>query len=258
MNTQERPRVFTRIRQWLRRSDLSEPFEPYARALNDHWTRQRAVRFYLRGTYGPFNPNSSSQGFEPVKRLRRLEDLALAACRGRVLNAGAGAGRHSLLLRDAGFEVVSVDREPTLVDLMQRRGLNQVYHTDIFTLEHGVFDTILFLQHTIGLAGTLERLHELLARLQDRLTPRGQILLDSTSPRTIASPLRYAGEDECQLKYRSCLGKPFPWLSVDFSVLSLCARAAGYDAELLGRGGFPADYLARLTPRPGCRWRAKQ
>jgi SAM-dependent methyltransferase len=251
MNTQEGQRALTPILGWLRRSPLSEPFAPYGRALNDHWTRQRAVRFYLRGTYGPFHSHSSLQGFEPLPRLRALEELALAACRGRILNAGAGAGRHSLILRDAGFEVVSVDVEPTLVDLMRRRGLDQVYHADIFTLDRGAFDTILFLQHTIGLVGTLQRLQELLVRLQRRLAPHGQILLDSTSPRTIASPLTYAGEGEAQLKYRSCRGKPFPWLSVDFSVLSICARAAGYHAELLGRGGYPADYLACLTPRLG-------
>ena len=95
----------------------------------------------------------------------------------------------------------------------------------------------------------LERLRELLARLKHRLGPRGQILLDSTSPRAISSPLKYAGECELQLQYRSLLGKPFPWLWVDFSVLSICARAAGYDAELLTRGSIADDYLARLTPQ---------
>jgi SAM-dependent methyltransferase len=207
------------------------------------------VRFYVRGTYGPFHRKSSSEGFEPLKRLRSLEDLALASCKGRVLNAGAGAGRHSLLLREAGFDVVSVDIAQALVDLMKRRGLDQVYQADIFTIDQGAFDTIIFLQHTIGLTGTLERLRELLALLKDRLGPRGQILLDSTSPRVISSPLRYAGEGEFQLKYRSLVGKPFPWLWIDFSVLSICARAAGYDAELLARGSVAGDYLARLTPQ---------
>ena len=238
-----------RLPRWLRPAPLTEPFEPYARALNDHWTRKRAVRYYLRGTYGLFHRQSSSEGFEPLKRLKSLEDLALASCRGRVLNAGAGAGRHSLLLREAGFDVVSVDIEQALVDLMKLRGLDQVYQADIFTIDQSAFDTIIFLQHTIGLTGTLERLRELLALLKHRLDPRGQILLDSTSPRAISSPLKYAGECELQLQYRSLLGKPFPWLWVDFSVLSICAQAAGYDAELLTRGSVADDYLARLTPQ---------
>jgi SAM-dependent methyltransferase len=205
------------------------------------------VRFYLRGTYGPFQRHSSAEGFEPIARLQTLEQTALAACKGRVLDVGAGAGRHSVLLRDAGFDVISIDIESTLVDLMKRRGLEKAYQCDIFALDHGTFDTVVFLQRTIGLSGTLERLYELLDRLKHRLDPRGQILLDSTSPRFIASPTRYAGEETCQLKYRSMLGKPFPWLRIDFSVLSICARAAGYEPDLLARGPAAGDYLAKLV-----------
>jgi len=167
------------------------------------------------------------------------------------MDAGAGAGRHSLLLREAGFDVVSIDVSPTLVELMKRRGLKQVYQADIFAADQGVFDTILFLQNTIGLVGTLDRLRELLAVLRHRLAPSGQIVLDSMSPRVIAAPLRYAGEGRMQLRYRRLVGRPFPWLWVDFSVLSVCARAAGYDAELMARGRREGEYLARLTPLPG-------
>jgi len=231
------------------RGPLAEPFEPYARALSDHWARKRPVPFYLRGTFGPFVRQSSLQGFEPMKHRRALEEAALALCRGRVLDAGAGAGRHSLLLREAGHEVVSIDTSPILVELMKQRGLNQVYQADVFTVDHGVFDTILFLQNSIGLTGMLDRLCELLGALRPRLASRGQLVLDSVSPRYIAAPLKYAGEGQMQLLYRSILGKPFPWLWVDFSTLSVCARAAGYDAELMARGSVETDYLARLTPR---------
>ena len=233
------------------RGSLAEPFEPYARALSDHWTRKRPVRFYLRGTFGPFARQSSIQGFEPMKGRRALEEAALALCRGRVLDAGAGTGRHSLLLREAGLDVVSIDISPILVELMKQRGLDQVYQSDVFTVDLGVFDTILFLQNTIGLTGTLERLRELLAVLRPRVDPRGQIVLDSVSPRYIAAPLKYPGEGEMQILYRSLLGRPFPWLWVDFSALSVCARAAGYDAELMARGSIENEYLARLTPRQG-------
>ena len=231
------------------RGPLADPFEPYARALSDHWGRKRPVHFYLRGTFGPFARQSSSQGFAPMKQRRALEEAALALCRGRVLDAGAGAGRHRLLLREAGHDVVSVELSPILVELMKQRGLDQVYLADVFTVDHGPFDTILFLQNTIGITGTLDRLRELLAVLRPRLAPGGQIVLDSVSPRYIAAPLKYPGEGQMQLLYRSLLGRPFPWLWVDFSALSVCARAAGYDAELMARGAIENEYLARLTPR---------
>lgn len=235
------------LRRWLRGAPLSEPFEPYARALNDHWIRRRPVSLYLRGTHGSFHRQRSTQGFEPRRRRRELERIALALCRGRVLNVGAGAGRHSLLLREAGLEVVSIDIEPTLVDLMKCRGLDRVYQADVFVFDRGEFDTILFLEETIGLAGALKRLPELLVRLKQQLNHGGQILLDSSCPRVAYGSMQYAGEHEFQLRYRSVLGRRFPWLQVDFSVLSVCAAAAGYDTELLVCVGAGPDYLARLT-----------
>src|SRR5438093_13084507 len=101
------------LRRWLRRGPLNEPFEPYARALNDHWIRKRPVFFYLRGSDGLFHLACSAEGFGPLERRRSLEEVALATCRGRVLNVGAGAGRQSLLLREAGLEVAPIELAPT-------------------------------------------------------------------------------------------------------------------------------------------------
>jgi len=241
--------VISALRRWLQSPPSAEPFEPYARALNDHWTQRRRVRFYIRGRYGPFRRMNSAQGFEALRQRRHLEDIALAACKGRVLDAGAGAGRHSLLLRDAGLEVVSIDIEPTLVDLMRRRGLREVYQADVFEFDGGVFDTVLFLQETIGLVGSLGRLPELLLRLRQQLVPGGRILLDSNAPRETCPSTDYSGEVELQLRYGSLIGKPFRWLYVDFSVLRVCAASAGFDAEILACGTRPRDYLACLTPR---------
>ena len=61
--------------------------------------------------------------------------------------------------------------------------------------------------------------------------------------------LQLSSRGQMQIVYRSLLGRPFPWLWVDFSALSVCARAAGYDAELMARGSIKNEYLARLTPR---------
>ena len=241
------------LQRHLRRGPLTEPFEPYARALRDHWVRKRPILFHCR--FGPwFSLMSTIEGFEPIYHRRSLEATALASCRGRVLDVGAAAGRNSLLLRDRGHEVVALDAEPTLVELMRCRGLHEVHLGDVFDFDRGAFDTILFMQMTIGIVGTLDRLRDLLARLKTRLTPRGQILLDSQSPHwwsrrwwTRRSDA-YVGEIDVQLQYRWLLGRPFRWLSLDRGTLRVCAEAAGYDVELLAEGRM-RDFLVRLTPR---------
>jgi len=99
------------------------------------------------------------------------------------------------------------------------------------------------MQMTIGIVGTLDRLRDLLARLKTRLTPGGQILLDSQSPAwwirrwwTRRSGA-YDGEIEMQLQYGWLLGRPFRWLCVDAGTLQTCAEAAGYDVELVAEDG---------------------
>jgi hypothetical protein len=139
---------------------------------------------------------------------------------------------------------VALDVEPTLVELMRCRGLNDVHQGDVFDFDGGAFDTILFMQATIGLVGTLKM----------RLKPRGQILLDSQSPhwwmrrRWARRSGAYVGETDMQLQYGWLLGRPFQWLYIDRGTLQMCAEAAGYDVELLAEGRM-RDFLARLTPR---------
>ena len=197
---------------------------------------------------------STIEGFEPIHDRRSLEATALASCRGRVLDVGAGAGRNSLLLRNNGHEVVALDVEPSLVELMRERGLDDVHEGDIFDFDRGTFDTILFMQMTIGIAGTLDRLRDLLARLTPRLRPGGQILLDAQSPhwwsrRWWTGPSNASiGAIELQLQYRWRLGRPFPWLHIDRGTLNACADAAGYDTDVLAEGRM-RDFLVRLTPR---------
>src|SRR5439155_21143648 len=99
------------------------------------------------------------------------------------------------------------------------------YQADSILFYMSAFETIFFQQETIGLVGTMERLRELLARLRHSLGRDGQILLDTSTPRGRRRSPGYAGEIESQLQYRSLLGRPFRWLWVDFSVLTVCARA---------------------------------
>ena len=209
------------LQRQLRRGPLSEPFEPYARALYDHWLRQDPLLFHCR--IGPwFQVMGTIEGF---------------------------AG-----LREKGYDVVALDVEPTLVALMRCRGLNDVHQGDVFDFDGGAFDTILFMQATIGVVGTLDRLCDLFLRLKMRLKPRGQILLDSQSPQWwmrrwwTRSSGAYVGEIDMQLQYGWLLGRPFRWLCIDRSALQACADAAGYDLEVLGEGRM-RDFLARLTPR---------
>lgn len=191
-----------------------------------------------------------------------LERHALDACRGRVLDVGAGAGCHSLALQKRGIDVTAIDISPLSVEAMCMQGIRQVYLADIMgkdaddRMPKGAFDTILLLMNGLGIAGKAPHLPYLLERLKKLLAPRGQILTDGTDLRYIFEDEDghfdpkafdgYYGEVDFQMTYGNIKGRPFDWLYADYQLVEEMAMACGLRATCVERGEH-YDYLARLS-----------
>jgi SAM-dependent methyltransferase len=197
--------------------------------------------------------------FRNVHELPELEQVALAACKGHVLDAGAGAGSHALVLQEKGHPVTAIDVSPLAVQLMQERGVKDARCINFFALPGDpTFDTILLLMNGIGIAGTLEGLDQFLAQAKTLLKPTGQILLDSTDILYIFEEedgsiwidlnAGYHGEVTYQMEYKEALGESFDWLFVGYEVLEDHAERAGYACERMFLDEND-QYLARLVPR---------
>lgn len=186
--------------------------------------------------------------------LADLDALALARCRGRVLDVGAGAGRHALALEARDLEVVAIDVSPLAVALCRERGVRDARVFDVLRLDSaerlGRFDSMLFGMQTIGVAGGVETLRRLLERLASALAPGGELIVDSSALRepwegdaSDASPTR--GEIVLSTRYRGWRGAPFPWLYTSEDDLRDVAREAGFEMETLGRVAS-GEFLASL------------
>jgi SAM-dependent methyltransferase len=184
------------------------------------------------------------------------EQLALHQCRGRVLDAGAGAGAHTLALQQKGFEVTAIDLSPGAVEVMKELGVKNALCQDFFHFRESGFDTLLLLMNGAGMAGKLEGLRKLLSHAKKMLNPKGQILIESTDliylfqeeDGSYLIPMRenYYGEVSYQLEYKGRKGRPFPWLFVDVDNLAVAAEKEGFGMELLFVGETN-NYLARLN-----------
>ena len=249
------------------------PWTPLARALADVHAGDRSARLRIRSDLWEDEVVSATEYYRPFDMLLPdLERRALARCRGRVLDAGAGAGRHALELQRAGFEVVAVDIAPGAVAVMRDRGVEDARVGDVLHLTGERFDTVLMLMHGLGVVGTLANLAVFMRRLHDLLAPGGQLLADSAD---LAVAVRkpaieeragggYLGEVHFQVTYGSLTGRPYPWLFVDPLTLARVAAAGGFACEIFARGDR-GSYLARLersdrsdgartsraVPRPG-------
>jgi len=195
--------------------------------------------------------------FRSYKSMPEIERKALDLAKGRVLDVGAGAGCHSLVLQERGMDVTAIDISPLSVETMKERGVKKVLEQDFFTLE-GQFDTILMLMNGIGIVGTLDRMPEFFKQLDKMLAPEGQVLCDSsdisyvfeTEDGIIEMPddMSYYGEHSFQMQYKDTIGEPFDWLYIDADTLKQKAGRYGYAVEVVAEGEH-YDYLARLTKR---------
>jgi SAM-dependent methyltransferase len=187
------------------------------------------------------------------------EDHALDLCRGRVLDAGAGTGVHSVALQERGFEVTAVEIVPQALEILRRRDIRNVVAGDMFALDLGEFDTVLMLMNGIGPVGTLSGLDRFLEDVAALVAPGGQILVDSASPVVHEGEVRpasgawpppteddYPGEAWIELTYESAVGAPFRELYVDWETLASRAERAGW-TPTVAYGDAEGHYLARLT-----------
>ena len=78
------------------------------------------------------------------------ERLVLGRCRGRVLDVGAGGGRHSLRLQARGLEVWALDVSPEAARVMRERGVRRVRQGRFLDFAESGFDTALLLGHGLG------------------------------------------------------------------------------------------------------------
>ncbi|MCJ2541864.1 class I SAM-dependent methyltransferase [Thermostichus vulcanus] len=192
--------------------------------------------------------------------LPETEALALDLCRGRVLDIGAGTGRHALLLQERGLSVWALDRSPVALQIMEERGIRHLVEADIFQWAGPEFrfDTLLMLMNGLGLVGSLAGLDRFLTLAQDWIQPTGQLLLDSTD---LGDPVDELAEvdgsaDETDPparvvqftpEYQGQRGDPIPWLFVDPETLLQHAQSAGWQGQIIYQDPEGA-FLARLTP----------
>src|SRR5687768_11808684 len=86
--------------------------------------------------------------FRSFNEMPELEQMALEACRGKVLDIGAGAGSHALYLQEKGFNVKAFDISEKAVNVMAALGVLQPEARDFWQFEPGEkYDTLLLLMN---------------------------------------------------------------------------------------------------------------
>ncbi|MGV8879964.1 MAG: class I SAM-dependent methyltransferase [Sphingobacteriaceae bacterium] len=226
--------------------------ETFGQAIIDHYQKLVPEILWINNEYGEPEEMPVDLFFRNFDNLPELEIIALKLCRGKVLDVGAGAGSHALLLQENGIAVTALEISSLAAKVIEHRGLKDVICENIFHYQPVKrYDTILLLMNGIGLAGNMANLSLLLNHFKVLLNPGGQIIFDSSDiaylyggsslPKTT-----YYGELKYQYEYKNQKSDWFQWLYIDQHRLAVVARLCGWNTEIIFEDDMD-QYLAKLT-----------
>lgn len=192
------------------------------------------------------------------------EREAVLHVRGRVLDAGCGAGRVALVLQQRGLEVVGIDESRLAVRAARHFGVRQVRCASITVLAREIasFDSVILFGNNFGIFGTPERARRSLTAWARRAAPGTRIFAESTNAYTGGAPIidrgyyranqrrgLAPGTTRMRFRYGELVGPWLNWLFVSQGEMRQIVRGTGWTvAEVLGAG--PSEpYVAILERR---------
>ncbi|MHC2990776.1 methyltransferase [Pontibacter sp. HJ8] len=230
--------------------------DPMGTAMQDYLQGSKEAKIVVESNLTEDDEIPVAYLFRELDEMPELEHLALEQCRGSILDVGAGAGCHSLVLQERGLDVTALDISAGVAEVLTQRGVRQVLQADVFNLDTPDYDTLLLLMNGIGIAGNLEGLARFLEHAKKLLKPGGQLLLESSDilymfedeDGSVLLDLNagYYGEVRYNMRYKEQQSGEFDWLFIDPSILQDYAEAHGYTFEHLYEGES-GNYLARLV-----------
>lgn len=173
--------------------------------------------------------SEAGQYFFEYEQWSPLERQAVEQAKGRVLDIGCGAGRHSLYLQQKGFDVKAIDNSPGAIEVCKLRGLKNAIVKPIAEIDDfqaNSFDTVLMLGNNFGLFGDAENAKLILKRMFRITSSEAQIIAGTRNPyKTDSSEHleyhnfnrqrgRMPGQIRMRVRYGKAVGAWFDYLFV--------------------------------------------
>ena len=195
--------------------------------------------------------NSAKGYFSDYEAWSPDEQKAMRFVKGRVLDIGCGAGRHSLYLQTKGFNVLGIDISPLAIKVCKLRGLKKakVMPIEDLNFKPNTFDTVLMMGNNFGLFGNPKKAIRLLKELRRITSDNALIIASSNDPYKTENPVhlqyhktnrrkgRMSGQAKIRVRYQIYKSKWLGFLIVSKEEMTQILSNAGWKVqEFLDRG----------------------
>jgi len=194
----------------------------------------------------------------------QFEKDALERVKGRVLDVGCGAGRHSLYLQGKGFDVLGIDISPLAIEVCKLRGLHkaEVMSIDDINYKPNSFDTIIMMGNNFCLLGSFERARSILKIFYDMASEEAIIIAASCDLHMNTEPeiLKYielnkkrgrmGGQFRTRVRFKRYATAWFDYLFTSKGEMEEILEGTGWKAsKYMDSGG--ANYIAIIDKDKG-------
>lgn len=202
--------------------------------------------------------------FAEYKQWSPLEKRVIKQARGRILDIGCGAGRHSLYLQEKGFDVTGIDNSTGAIKVSKSRGLKKALVrpiTEIDKFKPNSFDTILMLGNNFGLFGDAENAKLILQKMSRITTTAAQIITGTRDPYQTEDRLhleyhklnkkrgRMPGQIRMRVRYRKTVGEWFDYLLVSPDEMREIFAATDWQIKEFIEEPEEANYFAIISKK---------
>ena len=232
---------------------MPQDWDAHGQALMDYFRRGSSY-YAIERDDGLIDIRDTGQYFTAYRSWPLLDKKVLSLAKGRVLDLGCGAGRHSLYLQNKGFNVTGIDSSPLAIEVRRSRGLKKASVADIGHLDYepSSFDTILLMGNGFGLLGSEVRGRRLLKHWHPLLSKGGTIIAEANNLDMSSSPIllayqqsnlkrgRMVGQLRIRIRYREFRTRWFDLLMASKEDTKEIVQGSGWRVKKFidGKGSY--------------------
>jgi len=188
---------------------------------------------------------SPKRYFSDYENWHLIEQKSMEFVKGRVLDIGCGAGRHSLYLQRKGFDVLGIDNSPLTIKVCNLRGLEKAKLMSIedINFKPNSFDEIIMMGNNFGLFGSFKKARKLLKEFHEMTSENASIIADTRDPYKTDNPdhLEYhrlnkergrmGGQVRIRIRFGKHVGRWFDYLMVSKKEMEEILKGTGWKVK---------------------------